>query len=235
MKQILIIITLLAYALSFGQIEIKIISLNKSSEEEKLSISITNVTDSYYAIPFDKHGFRGFNSEEVCNDLKTLDYPYNFFALSLIFKDKFKNEPENSLIRGLHLERLDQKETEKIKLKNQRRHSKILDWKNKNQFKSDLEAERNFYIINNILLLSPKETKIINIEMNVFEIMRGDTMFYDYYNLENNKKYNFSLQLCADNTIYSYLTEKQKSQLKKYIFFSGKIESNIIPYIFNYK
>ncbi|MDH6252581.1 hypothetical protein M2347_002308 [Chryseobacterium sp. H1D6B] len=234
MKQILIIIALCFYILSFGQIEIKIISLKKEPKGEKLSVSITNLTNDYYVVPFDESSFKGYNSEEVCNDLKTLDYPYNFFALSLIFKDKMKNEPENSLTRSFHPQDLDQKEADRVHLKYQKKKEKLISWKKKNNFQTDLEAERNFYIMNNLLFLSPKEKKILNLEMDIFTIMRGDTMFYDYYNLQNGKEYNFNVKLCADRNIYNYLTEKQKHYLQKYKFFEGQLESNTLPYYFSY-
>lgn len=230
MRQTVIIFTLFFSIFCFGQIEVKIISLNKDTGVKKVSISITNLTNEYYVIPFDAKGFKGYNAEEFCNNLITLDYPHRFFAFSLIFQDKTKKEPESSLIRSYHLGHLQQSETNKINLEYQKKKNKIVSWKKKNNFKTDLEAERNFYIMNNLLFLAPKEKKVLNIEMNIFEIIRGDTMFYDYYNLENGKGYDFNVQLCVDKSIYSYLTEKQKKDMQKYIFFVGMLQSNILHY-----
>ena len=236
MKIILSVTTLFIHVLFFGQIEIKICSLKKvSPDKENITLSITNLTNNYYALPFDKNGFKGYNINEVCSDLKNLDYPHRFFALSLMFEDRIKNEPIESLLRSYHLQSFDEKTINQINSLVNIHKQEILEWQEENDLKLELDAERNFYIMNNLLLLAPKEKVTLNLEMNVYEIKRGDTMFYDYYNLEDKKKYDFSVILCADKGIYNYLTDTQKVKLKKYMFFVGRIESNIIPYVFSYE
>lgn len=236
MKLVLSITTLFIHVLFFGQIEIKICSLKKvSPDKENITINITNLTNDYYALPFDKKGFKGNNIDEICSDLKDLDYPHRFFALSLMFKDRIKGEPIESLLRSYHLQNFDENTINQINSSSNIHKQEVLKWQEKNNLKLELDAERNFYIMNNLLLLAPKEKVTLNLNMNVYEIKRGDTMFYDYYNLENKKEYDFNVILCADKGIYNYLTDVQKAKLKKYTFFVGKIESNKISYIFSYE
>lgn len=198
-------------------------------------ITITNQTNDYYAVPLDKKGFKGYNIEELCSNLNTLDYPHRFFAPALIFKDPQNNDTIESLIGSYHTNRLSDKNAKRIKKEELKEKERILKWKDENNLISDTDAIRNLYINENLLLLGPKEKLNIEIEMDAYNIRRGNTYFYNYYVLTNGKKYNLSVTLCAEKNIYNYLTEKQKAKLKKYIFFSGKVESNIIPYIFNYK
>jgi hypothetical protein len=237
MKQLFTILTLFFSVVSSGQIQLKIVNLKKDSlKNEKLIIEIKNLTDKYLAIPFDQKGFKGYNPEEVCSDLKTLEYPHRFFALTLLFKDKYNSEePIQSLLRSHHIDDKDSALIDKIKLETSETKNNLLDWGKNNKLQNQTEIERNFYIMHNLLLLEPNEQIRINFDLNIFEIKRGETSFYNYYNLRNNEEYALSLKLCADKSIYNYLTGKQKKELKKYKFFNGAIESNTIPYLFSYE
>ncbi|MDR6922270.1 hypothetical protein [Chryseobacterium sp. 2987] len=236
MRNLFITLTFFFYATVFGQIELKIVELKKDSlKNEKLVIEIRNLTNNYLAVPFDQKGFKGYNSEELCSDLKILDYPHRFFGLALIFKDKNESkEPIQSLVRSYHVNDKDVV-IDKVGLEESKTKDNLTNWGKNNKLKSQTEIERNFYIMHNLLLLEPKEKIRMNFDLDIFDIKRGETSFYNYYILNNNEEYSLSLKLCADKFIYNYLTVKQKQELKKYKFFSGMIESNTVPYLFSYE
>ncbi|MGH1516144.1 hypothetical protein [Chryseobacterium sp. JK1] len=232
MKKIFILIFLYIYTLSFAQINI---SIHFSDEKRplKIVITLTNKTNEYYAVPFDKKGFKAYNIEEICSSLNTLDYPHYFFAPALIFKDPQNNNTVESLIGSYHIDRLSNENAQRIKKEELKEKERILKWKNQNNFTNDMEAIRNLYINENLVLLSPKEKLNIELEMDVYNIRRGNTYFYNYYVLTNEKTYNLSIKLCADKNIYNYLTKKQKKYLEKYILFTGNLESNTLSYVYN--
>jgi len=233
MKKIIISTIFFLYSISFAQIDIKIHFLDE--KKSKMIITVVNQTNEYYAVPFDKKGFKAYNFEELCSNLNTLDYPHRFFAPVLIFKDPENNNIIESLIGNFHIERLSEKNTKRIKREKLKESERILKWKEQNHYTSDTDAIRNLYINENLILLAPKGKLNIEIEMDVYNIRRGNTYSYNYYVLTNNKKYNLSIQLCADKNIYNYLTEKQKKYLEKYKFFTGNLESNTLPYIYKNK
>lgn len=232
MRKILIPIFFFIYTIFFAQIDINIHFLDEK-KPLKMIIVITNQTNEYYVVPFDKKGFKGYNIEELCSNLRSLDYPHYFFAPALIFKDPQNNNTMESLIGSYHINRLSDKNTIRIKKEELKEKRRILKWKDQNNFTNDVEAIRNLYINENLILLAPKENLNIEMEMDVYNIRRGNTYFYNYYVLTNDKTYNLSIKLCADKSIYNYLTEKQKKYLKKYKFFTGNLESNTLPYVYN--
>lgn len=231
MDKIIISTIFFIYSISFAQISIKIYSLDEK-KPQKMMITITNETDKYYAVPFDKKGFKAYNIEELCSNLTALDYPHRFFAPVLIFNDPQNNTPMESLIGNFHVNDLNKKNTKRIKRLELKEKERVLKWKSQNHLTDDTDAIRNLYINENLILLAPKEKLSIEIEMDVHNIRRGNTYFYNYYILTNGKKYDLSIKLCADKNIYEYLTEKQKEYLKKYHFFTGILESNTISYIY---
>lgn len=230
MRKTITLIIFLLYTLCFGQIDVKIVSLEKtSSSTSEITISITNLTNSYYAIPLDKKSFKGYNSDELCSGINNFNNPYNFFAFTVVFKDRVTNEPAISLIRSYHS---GDDQLEKLNRKDQKEKRKITRWQKENGLKSDFEAKRNLYVMNHLLFLTPKQNLILKMKLDIFDIKRGDTFFYDYYVLNDKKNYALTLQLCIDKKVQEYLTLKQKQKLKKYIFFDGKLESNTVPFIY---
>ncbi|MGE8555721.1 MAG: hypothetical protein ACN6OB_17520 [Chryseobacterium jejuense] len=192
MKKIIISIIFFIYTISFAQISIKIHSLDEK-KSPKMIITITNQTNEYYAVPFDKKRFKAYNLEEFCSDLNTLDYPHNFFAPVLIFKDPQNSMLMGSLIGNFHVDNLSKKNVKRIEREELKEKERILKWKNQNHFTNDTDAIRNLYINENLILLAPKEELNIEIEMDVYNIRRGNTYFYNYYVLANDKKYDLSI------------------------------------------
>lgn len=230
MKKIIMSVIFFLYGIFYAQIDLKIKFLNE--KKSVMEITISNNTNDYYIVPFDQKGFKAYHSDEVCSNLNNLDYPYSFFAPTLMLKDIVHNSIEESSIRSYHGDILDDKNYQKLKKLEQENKNRIFKWKEKNKFSSQEDAIRNLYLYENLITLKPKEILNIKIELDVYNIRRGDTYFYDYYILTNNKKYDLSINLCADESIYNYLTEKQKVKFKKYKLFTGQIESNKISYTF---
>lgn len=125
------------------------------------------------------------------------------------------------------------KNSKRIKKEELKEKERILKWKKQNKFTSDIDAIRNLYISENLILLEPKQKINIEMEMDIYNIRRGNTYFYNYYVLTNGKKYNLSVNVCVDKNIYNYLTEEQKKSLKKYKLFTGNLESNNLSYLHN--
>ncbi|MBE4947338.1 hypothetical protein [Chryseobacterium culicis] len=232
MKKILLFTISLIYTVSSAQINIDIHFLDWK-KPLKMMITITNQTNEYYAVPFDKKGFKGYNIEELCSNLNTLDYSHRFFAPTLIFKDPQDDHIVESLIGNYHVNRLNEKNTKRIKDEELKEKERILKWKKQNNFASDTDAVRNLYVSENLVLLKPHQKLNIEMEIDVYNIRRGNTYFYNYYVLTNGKKYNLSVNVCADKNIYNYLTEEQKKSLQKYKLFTGNIKSNSLSYLYN--
>jgi len=218
------------YGIFSAQIDLKIKLLNE--KKSVMEITISNNTNDYYIVPFDQKGFKAYHSDEVCSNLNNLDYPYSFFAPTLILKDSIDNNIEESSIRSYHLDVLNNRNSQKLKKIEQENKNRILKWKEKNNFSSKEDAIRNLYLYENLIMLKPREVLNIKIELDVYNLRRGNTYFYDYYILTNNKKYNLSINLCVDKDIYKYLTGKQGKRFERYKLFSGQIESNVLHYTY---
>lgn len=232
MKKILLFTISLIYTVSSAQINIDIHFLDRK-KPLKMMVTIINQTNEYYAVPFDKKGFKGYNNEELCSNLNTLDYSHRFFAPALIFKDPQNDSIMESLIGNYHVNRLNDKNTKRIKDEELKEKERILKWKKQNNFASDTDAVRNLYVSENLVLLKPHQKLNIEMEIDVYNIRRGNTYFYNYYVLTNGKKYNLYVNVCADKNIYNYLTEEQKKSLQKYKLFTGNIKSNSLSYLYN--
>jgi hypothetical protein len=230
MKKIIIPIIFFLYGMLSAQIDLKINFSNQKNST--IIITLINKTNDYYLVPFDKKGFKAYNSDEVCSNLNNLEYSYSFFAPTLTFKNVDNDSIVEPLMGNFHINRLSEKNINRLKKAELKEKAKIFNWKEKNSFSNDEEAIRNLYLHENLISLAPKEELKIKIEMDIYNIKRGNTYFYNYYTLTNNKTYNLSINLCADENIYNYLTKKQKKHFRKYKFYSGKLVSNTLSYIY---
>jgi hypothetical protein len=230
MKKIIISIIFFLYGILSAQIDLKIKFLNE--KKSVMEITISNNTNDYYIVPFDQKGFKAYHSDEVCSNLSNLDYPYSFLSPTLMLKDSAGNSIEESSIRSYHVDVLNAKNSQKLKKIEQENKDRILKWKGKNNFSIKEDAIRNLYLYENLIALKPKEILNIKIDLDVYNIRRGNTYFYDYYILTNNRKYDLSINLCVDKEVYKYLTESQIKYFERYKLFSGQIESNVLPYIY---
>ncbi len=196
-------------------------------------IDITNLTNDYYALPLDKEKFKGYNVDELSNEITSFDHSYNFFAPTLLFKDTTTNEPLTVLMRSYDIGE-DEYLIKKIDKKEIKERRKIAKWKKENNLKSDFEAKRNMFVMDHLIFFAPKQKMRLKIKLDIFDIRRGDTFFYDYYILNDKTNYDLSIQLTINNNIYNYLTDQQKKGLQKYIFFTGNLKSNSISFVYNF-
>ncbi|WP_123905653.1 hypothetical protein [Chryseobacterium sp. ERMR1:04] len=202
-----------------------------SSGNYLLKLTIINETNDFYALPLDKSGFKAYYLSEYCEERNNIDTSYRYFSPTIMIKETSKNELLEASSRMLDIVD-DQRYSymEKVELNKKEREKVIFNWMYKNNIDDILSAKRNFYLMNNLLLLKPKENISYNIELDINEILRSDlSTTYDYYILGFNN-YSLSLDMCINKNIYLDLTKSQKIKLKKYKLFSGLIKSNYFSF-----
>ena len=148
-----------------AQIDLKINFTNQKNST--IIITLINQTNDYYLVPFDKKGFKAYNSDEVCSNLDNLEYSYSFFAPTLTFKNLDNDSIVEPLIGNFHINRLSKKNIERLKKVELKEKAKIFNWKEKNSFSNDEEAIRNLYLHENLISLAPNEEFKITIEMDI--------------------------------------------------------------------
>jgi hypothetical protein len=100
-------------------------------------------------------------------------------------------------------------------------------WSDENEF-SDLEyAKKNYYLYNSLRVIKPKQKLRFKIGVN-FENITNQKNIYYYYPINWTERNEAMLSICVDQSIYHYLTKKQKSKFKNITFFSGTVKSNKI-------
>lgn len=228
MKIYITLISLLITVSLHSQIGINyIIKSQVETYRLNLKIEVINLTNDYYLLPFDVRGFKGFYDSEYCGVYNDKDYPYKFFAPTVMLKKEGEEDyiyPGSS--RGHYNGEGSEKGIKELEKKANRELNEITKLKNKYSFKSYEDALKNYYITKNILLLKPHEKYSYEISLDLGTITRTNTsVLYDYYFLEFSK-YNLSLDLCITKDAYDWLSVEQKEKLKKYKFFVGTIKSN---------
>ncbi|KNB61718.1 hypothetical protein AC804_10440 [Chryseobacterium sp. Hurlbut01] len=194
----------------------------------KLKIIVTNKTDKPYLLPIDTSSFKGYYESEYCGIFEDQDYPYKFFAPTVMLKEENKQEylfPGSS--KG-HLPEGDGSEEYIKSLINtaNKEINEVEKWKKKYDLKNKKDAIKNYYLTKNLLFLKPNEKHVYTIVLELGNINRENaSTLYDYYSFEF-KKYFLALHLCITNDAYNWLTIKQKKRFKKFIFFTGTIRSN---------
>lgn len=190
-----------------------------------LKVTIKNQTGDFYALPLDISGFKAYYSSEYCG-IQNSENVYKYFSPTIMLKDNSNNELIEA--SGRKLDIIDAHRDEylkKLQIERAGREKDILHWKNKNRIKKISDAEKNYYLMYNLLLLKPNEELSYIIELDLTEILRSDIeTWYDYYVL-NFHNYTFSLDLCILKENYLDLTNRQREELKKYKLFEGTVKS----------
>lgn len=228
MKKYIIFIGLLIVITIHSQVKINYtIESHIETYQLKLKIDITNSTNNYYILPFDITGFKGFYDTEYCGVYNDKDYPYRFFAPTVMINKEGSQEYIYPASTRGHYDGADSGKIIKEIERNADKEIKDINvLKNKYHFKSYEMAFKNYYITKNLLILNPHEKYSYAIYLDLGAITRTDSStLYDYYFLEFSK-YNLSLHLCITDDAYDWLTIKQKKKLSKYKFFTGTIKSN---------
>lgn len=235
-----IYITFFYSSFFLSQISVNIQVIKKSSNTDKtkfLEIKIKNNSNVNYALPLDTLDFKPFYEGESCVNFSSPE-SYNDLMLKTYFENEYDGESLMAIPKFKLLGKIDENNKNVIKeVKNRDSLLKLQDkelevWVKKYKIKQGNNwALKNQFLYSNIILLNPNEEikyyKNIDTSKLNLDKIGGN---YDYYNLDPNTHYKFSLKYCINPKIYDFLTKKQKNKLKEYSFFSGNLESNILQW-----
>jgi len=226
MKKYLILFNIIIINFVSGQISFKILNL-KGTDHNKylLKIDITNETNKKLAIPLDTAWLKGYFSSEICPKFEEVEYPY-LAPTVLIMDEKQQYIEAHSANLGYIDEKYIKLDDEFFSNKN-KKQILINNWMKKENISDYSKAVTNLYLMDNIILLQPKQNFSYEIQLDISELKYSElSALHDEYPLKMDKNYNLSLAICIDKDVYNYLTPFQIKRLKKYNLFIGKIESN---------
>lgn len=227
MKEYIVFIFFFTITMFQSQINIDY-SVVSHKENYQLKINITNTSDDHYLLPFDITGFKAYYEFEYCGDFDDQDYPYKFFAPTVMLKEE---NTTDYLLPGSSRGHMPEGEGAEQYIKDlqaiaSKQLKEIDNWKKKYHLRSYKDALKNYYITKNLLFLKPHEKYSYEIPLDLGTIARTSTStLYDYYYLKF-AKYDLSLHLCITTNAYNWLTKQQKKELRKYKLFKGVIKSN---------
>ncbi|KPE48975.1 hypothetical protein [Chryseobacterium indologenes] len=218
------IITFLLLSLNLmSQIKIEwVVDKNK----EKADITIFNVSDDSIVFPLNKKSLQAYfvDNQLITRDSWSGQYP--FFAPVLTVYDKTS---QSRVSTDSSIPYSDHSEKEYRNTSSQRKYDSIIkDWKKLNKIEDSFIAQVNYYIINHLIVLKPKEKIRFSTVFNLRNITNQENGIHDSYLLEEEIAYTALLTLDIDEANYDYLTQKQKQKYKKYKLFKGRVESNKI-------
>jgi len=210
----------------FSQINVKW-KLNLKTQQA--TVYVHNEGNKKIAFPLDTKSFQAYFSDNYVVSQSEWNKDYPFYSFTINVYDVINNKliETNSTTPYLDLSDFE-KQKANIKLNNKNYNSKIRLWKKMHNLKNDLDAEINYYLMQNLILLEPKEEKSFSIVFNLRNITNKNNIVQDSYVLEKNRDYLVFLSLFVKNDVYNYFTPSQKEKLKKYKFFTGSLESNKI-------
>jgi hypothetical protein len=226
MRKYLILFNIIIINLVFGQVSFKILNLkNIDHNKYLLRIDITNETNKKLAIPLDTTWFRGYFSSEICPKFEEIEYPY--LAPTVLIMDKNQQYIEAHSANLGYIDEKYIKLDNKFSSKKNKKQILIDNWMKRENISDYSKAVTNLYLMNNIILMQPKQNFSYEIQLDISEIKYSKiSALHDEYPLKIDEKYNLSLAICIDKQVYNYLTPSQIKKLKKYDLFTGKIESN---------
>lgn len=214
------------------QAQIKLsINIENSDSGKIINFSIINTASNTYVLPLDTIGFKTYHSENKCTDLLMVR---NYPDLGLI---PIISDDDNVLEGFIEDKGIPRQGNNLYKKKDeiyQKKRKSVIDkWRVKYRIKNkdDNWINKNRYLFNHLLILKPNQKISFNKKFDHMKINEyPDIYYYDYYPLKENDSYEIFFKICIDESIYQFLTKEQKEQLKDYIFFKGKIESNKIEF-----
>lgn len=226
MKKYLILFNLLIINVAFSQVSFKVLNL-KTIDHNKylLKISISNESNKKLAVPLDIAWFKGYFSPDICPKFEDVEYPY--LAPTLLIKDEKQQYIEAKSVNLGYIDEKYIKNDDDFSSKENEKRKLIDNWMKKENINDYSKAMANLYLINNIILMQPKQNFSYEIQLDISEIKYSKfSALHDKYSLEDNNNYNLSLAICIDKNVYDYLTVTQIKKLKKYNLFTGRVESN---------
>lgn len=224
MKKYLILCNLFMINLFLSQVSFKVINLQSIDHNKYLlKINIINESSEKLAIPFDINWFKGYFLPQLCPTFEEIEYPY--LAPTVLVKNL--NKQKYILAKSANIGYIGESLI-KIDHNYQEDQKKVINsWMQKEDIKDYSIGRTNFYIMNNMLLIQPKECFSYEIILDISQIKYSKvSALYDEYILKKGVTYEISLIFCIDENIYHYLTSSQIMKFKEYKLFTGKIESN---------
>lgn len=203
----------------FGQLKLEVTLINSFA-----NVTIYNESKENYVLPLDALNFRPFEAD--CNSLS--DHEQEFPVFGLMVNIIKSNGTKEDYTIGYY-KPSDNFDTfsDKVNIKRLDFQKKISKWGGKNNIKDYNLSFINYSIMNNLIYLKSKEKFSFNIKLDLYNVTGQKLIFYNYL-LEKSENYKFYLSMCEFGAIDKYLTSSQKNKLKKYKFFTGKLESNLV-------
>ncbi|WBV60640.1 hypothetical protein PFY12_00645 [Chryseobacterium camelliae] len=193
-----------------GQIKIEW-SLNVI--KQKADIIIRNESNKNVVIPIDTTSLQAYFSDDQIIKESNWSENYPFFALALQIYN-YENQERvltNSSAPYLDVDELNLKKDSISK----KYKDKINSWKIKNRIKKENIAQINYYLVNNLRFLEPKDELKFEVAYNLRNITNQEIGVHDSYILEKGKKYFGFISFRTDRTIYDFLTDDQKKSIKE--------------------
>lgn len=196
---------------------------------QKAEVRIYNYSKEKIAFPLDTKSFQAYFTDNYIVSESNWDRNYPFYSFTINAYDIVSKNRIETYSGTPYLDLSDfEKQRTSIESLNRNYNSKISEWKNKNGLEKDFDAQINYYLIQNLIFLKPKDEKSFSIPFDLKNITNKNNAIHDSYLLEKNKSYVLFLSLQVRNDIYNYLTPSQKQKFKKYKLFAGSLESNKI-------
>lgn len=201
------------------------------SKKENAVIVIYNNSNQKVAIPIDTSSLQAYFSD--ANIIKETNWTKGYPFLAPIL-NIYDYDTQNRIETNSSSPYFDISEFEKLKMEKdsiqKEYNSTIEKWKSKYKIQKDYMVQMNNYLFNNLIYLKRKEKIKFSVVFNLRNITNREDGLHDSYIIEKNKKYSAFLSLQIDKSMYSILTSLQQKKLKKYKFFTGKLESNKIEF-----
>ncbi|KQT16803.1 hypothetical protein ASG31_10515 [Chryseobacterium sp. Leaf404] len=199
-----------------------------SFDKKSAVVSIENETNNNYIIPVDLTNLKAFFNFETCAYFSEYDSSYNPLALTLIVIDANSGEKIEAKRGTAYME---DNFAEKY-IKEISRCGVIdntyVNWSKTQEINDESKAKINYYLVRNLVFLKPKQKINFRVLIDLKNVSTESLYVFDWYNLDESKRYNLQLQFDVQNCFYDFLTKKQRETFSDYKLFTGKIESNIL-------
>ncbi|QQV02987.1 MULTISPECIES: hypothetical protein [Chryseobacterium] len=199
----------------------------KCMSDCKIKITLKNVSKDDYIIPIDTSGLKAFDRNIFWLDFKHSKRVDKSLCVELLLKEKSSDTILEAVTRkkdiDLNTNHLDSLFSV-IKKEKTIYEEKIHVWKSENNIKDIWKAEKNMYIIQNLLFLKSKKQFSYYVDFDTsFDLENNYSSEESYYIIQPQKKYDAIIKLTVPFDITSYLTKEQIKRYKKYKIFKGDI------------
>ncbi|QFG53510.1 hypothetical protein [Chryseobacterium sp.] len=236
MQKTYILLAILLGCLLHSQIKMKInlIGLEKTTNgpSYKIQVNLKNTTDDFFAIPVVLTKLKGYFEGDRCVDNLNFTEIKNLDVTAVLKSSGNIMEAYNSPFPQYSMEDLLAMQKEN-KIANSIKQNNLRRWMCEHNISDIKFAEMNKTLSENIVLLNPKEEISWSIFFRPSSLDCLDCDLYFFYMLKEDSDLDFALLHCVDDSIYTYLTEDQKSKLSGYKLYSGELLSNEIKIHYN--